>query len=122
MALYGNDIDESVTPFEARLGFAVEMGKEAFIGRNALASQKAAGVDKLRVGFRMIDRAIPRKACKVWDEDEEVGWVTSGSLSPLLIILKAVASSILIHASKENAVSDEPSPKERVAESDMATL
>jgi aminomethyltransferase len=104
MCLYGNDIDESVTPFEAQLGFVVKLDKDAFIGREALATQKATGVDKLRVGFRMIDHAIPRKACKVWDEDEEVGCVTSGGYSPLLRVGVAMGYVSTRHAREGNVV------------------
>lgn len=104
MCLYGNDIDESVTPFEARLGFVVKLDKGAFIGREALAHQKAAGVEKLRVGFRMIDHAIPRKACRVRDADEEVGYVTSGSYSPLLKVGVAMGYVSARHAQEGNVV------------------
>jgi aminomethyltransferase len=104
MCLYGNDIDESVTPFEARLGFVVKLDKGAFVGREALATQKATGVVKLRVGFRMIDPAIPRKACQVWDADEEVGYVTSGSYSPLLEVGVAMGYISARHAQEGKVV------------------
>ena len=58
MALYGNDIDETVTAFEADLGWIVKMGKGDFLGRDALAAQKAAGVPRKLVGFEMVDRGI----------------------------------------------------------------
>jgi len=104
MCLYGTDIDESVTPFEARLGFVVRLDKNAFIGREALVKQKVTGVERLRVGFRMIDRAIPRKACRVWDEDEEVGRITSGSYSPLLGVGVAMGYVSVRHAGEGNVV------------------
>jgi len=60
MALYGNDIDDTVTPWEADLGWIVKMGKGDFLGRDALAAQKAAGVPRKLVGFEMVDRGIAR--------------------------------------------------------------
>ena len=60
MALYGNDIDDTVTAFEADLGWIVKMGKGDFLGRDALAAQKAAGVPRRLVGFEMVDRGIAR--------------------------------------------------------------
>ncbi|MFY9551220.1 MAG: glycine cleavage system aminomethyltransferase GcvT, partial [Thermoanaerobaculia bacterium] len=60
MALYGNDIDDTVTAWEADLGWIVKMGKGAFLGRDALAAQKAAGVPRKLVGFEMVDRGIAR--------------------------------------------------------------
>ena len=60
MALYGNDIDETVTACEADLGWIVKMGKGDFLGRDALAAQKAAGVPRKLVGFEMVDRGIAR--------------------------------------------------------------
>src|SRR5215831_18217021 len=56
MALYGNDIDETVTPWEADLGWIVKMKKGDFLGRAALERQKASGPPRKLVGFEMIDR------------------------------------------------------------------
>ena len=60
MALYGNDIDDTVTPWEADSGWIVKMGKGDFLGRDALAAQKADGVPRKLVGFEMVDRGIAR--------------------------------------------------------------
>ena len=60
MALYGNDIDDTVTPWEADLGWIVKMKKGDFLGRDALARQKAEGVPRKLVGFEMVDRGIAR--------------------------------------------------------------
>src|SRR5690606_37713008 len=82
--LYGNDIDETTTPLEAGLGFAVKLDKEGFVGREALERQKAEGVRRRLVGFRMLGRGIPRKGYPLLSGDEEIGHVTSGSHSPTL--------------------------------------
>jgi aminomethyltransferase len=83
MALYGNDIDETVTPWEADLGWTVRMGKGDFHGRDALARQKAEGVPRRLVGFEMLDRGIGRHGYPARTEHGR-GLVTSGSHSPTL--------------------------------------
>ena len=83
MALYGNDIDETVTPWEADLGWIVKMKKGDFQGREALARQKAEGVPRKLVGFEMVDRGIARHGYPARTAEGE-GIVTSGTHSPTL--------------------------------------
>jgi aminomethyltransferase len=83
MALYGNDIDDTVTAFEADLGWIVKMGKGDFLGRDALAAQKAAGVPRKLVGFEMVDRGIARHGYPA-TTPAGPGVVTSGTHSPTL--------------------------------------
>jgi aminomethyltransferase len=83
MALYGNDIDDTVTPWEADLGWIVKMNKGDFLGRNALAAQKAAGVPRKLVGFDMVDRGIARHGYPARTA-AGAGLVTSGTHSPTL--------------------------------------
>ena len=87
MSLYGNDIDETTTPLEAGLGWIVKLGKGDFIGRDVLERQKEEGVERLLVGFEMVDRGIARHGYPVMldaDAGEPVGEVTSGTQSPTL--------------------------------------
>jgi aminomethyltransferase len=84
MALYGHEIDASISPFEADLGWIVKLEKGDFIGRNALASQKSTGVKRRLVGFEMRGRGIGREGYEVWLDGAPAGWVTSGSPSPTL--------------------------------------
>ncbi len=85
MCLYGNDIDESTTPLEARLNFVVKFQKENFMGKDALLKQKKEGIKRKRVGIRMIERGVPRQGFEVYDDkNEKVGYITSGIFSPLL--------------------------------------
>ncbi len=84
MCLYGSDITEETTPFEARLDFVVQLEADDFIGRKALTRQKKEGIKKVRVGLRMIDRGIPRPGFTVMDGETEIGTVTSGTQSPIL--------------------------------------
>jgi aminomethyltransferase len=83
MCLYGNDINEHTTPFEARLGFAVKLEKACFIGKEPLMQQKEEGVQRLRVGLNQ-EQAIPRRGFEVYAGEKKIGEVTSGTLSPLL--------------------------------------
>lgn len=84
MCLYGNDLTEEITPFEARLDFVVKLEKGDFIGREALVTQKERGVSKVRVGLKMAEHGIPRHGFKILNGSKEVGFVTSGGFSPLL--------------------------------------
>ncbi|HEY4554785.1 MAG TPA: glycine cleavage system aminomethyltransferase GcvT [Bacillaceae bacterium] len=85
LALYGQEISQDITPFEAGLAFAVKLGKEAdFIGKSALQKQKEEGIPRKSVGIEMIDRGIPRHGYKVFHGEEEIGLVTSGTQSPTL--------------------------------------
>jgi aminomethyltransferase len=85
MALYGQDIDETTTPWEAGLGWLVHLdSKDDFIGREILTQQKINGVKRRLVGLRMQGRNIARHGYPVLSSDEVVGIVTSGTLSPTL--------------------------------------
>jgi aminomethyltransferase len=83
MCLYGNDIDETVTAWEADLGWIVKMQKGDFLGRDALARQKEAGVPRKLVGFEMVDRGIARHGFAAQTASGP-GIVTSGTHSPTL--------------------------------------
>ncbi len=84
MALYGNDIDDTVTPLEAGLGWLVKLAKGPFVGSEALALQKAQGVQKKLVGFTMEGRNFPRHGYPVFYDGKPSGEVRSGTMSPTL--------------------------------------
>jgi aminomethyltransferase len=85
MALYGHEISESITVWEAGLDRFCKMEKGEFIGRAALEKQKAEGIERTLVGLEMMERGIARDGHKVHDEDgAEMGYVTSGSPAPFL--------------------------------------
>ena len=89
MNLYGQDMDESVLPWEANLGWTVALDEgRAFIGRAALEQQKAAGVPRVMVGLVLDDKGVLRHGQKVLTANGE-GEILSGSFSPTLN--KAVA-------------------------------
>jgi aminomethyltransferase len=82
MALYGHELDETTTPYEAGLGWVVKLDKGDFIGRDALVAQKAAGVPRKLIGFEVTGRGIARQGHGVLSDGERVGAVTSGTWSP----------------------------------------
>lgn len=84
LPLYGQEIDKDITPLEAGLGFFVKLSKENFIGKEALAKQKAEGLKRKVIGFEMVDRGIPRSHYEVFAEGKKIGYVTTGSFSPTL--------------------------------------
>lgn len=80
--LYGNDIDDTTSPLEAGLGWVTKFSKD-FVNSEYLSKQKEAGVSKKLIGFKMIDRGIPRHDYPIVDmEGQLIGKVTSGSISP----------------------------------------
>ena len=83
--LYGHELDEHTTPIEAGVGFFVALDKGDFNGRAVLAAQKADGVRKKLVAFRMTDKsAPPRPHYPIWVNGAGAGIVTSGTQSPSL--------------------------------------
>ena len=103
MCLYGNDIDDTITPLEAGLGWIVKLGKGDFIGRDVLERQAEEGVDRRLVGLEMVDRGIARHGYPVLldaDAEEPAGVVTSGTQSPTLG--KALAMAYLPSEAAEN--------------------
>ena len=84
MALYGHEIDETTTLYEANLGWICKLNKGDFTGRERLAQQKAEGVARKLVGFEVTDRGVARDGYEVLINGEKLGRVTSGSPAPYL--------------------------------------
>jgi len=92
MALYGQDIDDSTTPVEAGLNWLIHLkDKDEFIGRTVIEAQKQNGAPRKLVGLKMNGRAIARHDYPVLVNDQPVGVVTSGTLSPTLECAVALA-------------------------------
>jgi aminomethyltransferase len=81
LRLYGNDMDETVNPYEAGLGWTVKLGKGEFIGRDALAAVKQDGPKRTLIGFKTEPGNIPRHGAAVSHAGRRVGVVTSGTHS-----------------------------------------
>jgi aminomethyltransferase len=90
LPLYGNDLDDDHTPLEAGLGWAVKLDKGEFIGQSVLREQKAKGLTRQLVGFKMDDRAIARHGYEIVDRSRgpgelaAIGVVTSGGPAPYI--------------------------------------
>ena len=84
MSLYGHEIDDTTTPWEANLAWICKMDKGEFLGRDTLAQQKEKGVARTLVGFEVESRLIARDGYAVLDGEREVGSVTSGGPAPHL--------------------------------------
>ena len=85
MCLYSNDIDEKTSPVEAKLNFAVRLDKKGdFVGRRPIQVQKEQGASRVRVGFKIRDKGIPRQGQEIVLDDQSIGKVTSGTFSPTL--------------------------------------
>ncbi len=82
--LYGNDLDETRTPFEAGLAWITKLNKGDFTALEALRDVKVKGVSEKLVGFRLLERGFPRRGYAISQDGEVVGQVTSGTLSPSL--------------------------------------
>jgi aminomethyltransferase len=81
LRLYGNDMDETVNPYEAGLGWTVKLGKDDFIGRDALAKVKERGVSRRLIGLKTEPGNIPRHGAAVGRDGQRAGTVTSGTHS-----------------------------------------
>jgi aminomethyltransferase len=82
--LYGNDIDDTTSPLEAGLGWTVKMAKGEFHGRAVMVQQKAEGLKRKLVGFRLDGRRVPRHGMRILSGGRPVGTVASGTFSPTL--------------------------------------
>jgi len=102
-ALYGSDLDEEHTPLESGLGWVTKLDKGEFVGRQALVAQKEAGVPRRLVGLTVEGRGFPRPGYPILSGGEQVGAVTSGTVSPSLgvgIAMGYVPSSLAATGSR----------------------
>ena len=85
MSLYGHELSETTTPVEANLSWSIDKDKkENYIGKNVIIEQLKNGTLKKLIAFKMLERAIARNNYKVYFNNDEIGHVTSGSISPSL--------------------------------------
>ena len=85
-ALYGNDVNENTSPLEAGLSWITKLKTaDDFVGKTFLKVQKAAGIQRKLVGFKMVEKGIPRKDYEILNDAKAVvGRTTSGTQSPVL--------------------------------------
>lgn len=100
LPLYGHEISQDITPIEAGLKYFVKLEKESFIGKNALINQVQNGVKRSLKGLEMIDKGVARNGYKVYKDSKEIGFITTGSYSPMLD--KNVALALIDNSLKIN--------------------
>ncbi len=84
MPLYGHELNEEIDPLQAGLNWAVKFDKGDFIGREALLKRQSEKTRKVRVGLELEGRRAAREGMRILHGEEEVGWVTSGTITPTL--------------------------------------
>lgn len=84
MSLYGHELGDDISTYEAGLGWITKLQKGSFVGADALGKIKEEGVKRKIVGFEMTEPGIARDGCDVYIDGEKVGQVTSGSPAPYL--------------------------------------
>ncbi|MET0910119.1 MAG: glycine cleavage system aminomethyltransferase GcvT [Ilumatobacteraceae bacterium] len=118
LPLHGHELGPGITPLQAGLGWVVGWVKPDFRGRDALAAERARGVDRHLVGLTVEGRRPPRAECPILVDGNVVGTVTSGNFSPTLghgIALGFVPPHITIGASVDIDVRGTPIPATVVA-------
>lgn len=84
LPLYGQEINEDISPLEAGLGYFVKLDKENFIGQAVLKAQQQTGGGRVTVQFEMVGKGIPRSHYQVEKNGVNIGWVTTGAFAPAL--------------------------------------
>lgn len=102
-ALYGHEITAEIMPIEARLGWITKLKKGNFVGRDAMLKAKEAGLSRKLIALTLTTSGVPREGYPVFCEGGEVGYVTSGTMSPSL--KKGIALALVETASAD---SDQP--------------
>lgn len=82
--LYGNDLDETTTPIEAGLSWSIPKDKEEnYNGKTVIMDQIKNGISRKLVGLKMLDKGIARHGYNVFYNNEKIGIITSGGISPM---------------------------------------
>ncbi len=84
LPLYGHEISHEITPLEANLSVFVDFEKPYFIGKEALSKQQEQGIPRTLRGIKMIDPGVPREGYRIYSDNRDIGYVTSGAKSPTL--------------------------------------
>ena len=82
--LYGNDIDQTTNPLEASLGWITKMSKTNFIGKDSLLKIKQAGLSKKLIALSSDEKIFPRHGYDITVNQNKIGHITSGTVSPML--------------------------------------
>ncbi|MEA3362043.1 MAG: glycine cleavage system aminomethyltransferase GcvT [Thermodesulfobacteriota bacterium] len=102
-ALYGHEITAEIMPIEARLGWITKLKKGNFVGRDAMLKAKETGLPRKLIALTVTTSGVPREGYPVLCNGREVGYVTSGTMSPSL--KKGIALALI-----ETAIADSDQP------------
>lgn len=103
--LYGHDIDDTISPLEAGLGWITKFDAKDFIDKEYLLRQKAEGVQRKLVHFECQERAIPRNGYDLCNaQGEKIGQVTSGIMLPTTKIGIGMGYVQTAYAKKDNVI------------------
>ena len=82
--LYGEDLNDDISTYEANYGWVVKLDKGDFIGRDALKKLKENGIKKKLTGIKLLERGVPRAGAPVMLDGKEIGKLCSATFSPSL--------------------------------------
>ena len=82
--LYGHDLDDSTSPIEASIGWVVSKSNQDFIGSSRILKEKNEGVQRKRMGVKLLDRGIAREGTEIKKDGHKIGVLSSGGFSPNL--------------------------------------
>jgi aminomethyltransferase len=103
-SLYGHELNESLNPIEAGLSWIVDLTTSSFIGKDALLREQAIGVKQKVVGLEILEKGIARQGHEIFIDDQKVGEVTSGTMTPFLNKSIAMAYISTEHARLQTEV------------------
>lgn len=93
LPLYGHEISQDVNPLEGGFKYFVKLDKEDFIGKEALQKQADGAQERNLIGIELLEKGIAREGAKVFKDGEEIGYITTGYMSPT--IGKAIANALV---------------------------
>lgn len=81
--LHGHELKDDLLALSSNVSWTIKFDKEFFIGKEALVQAKEKGVSQNLIGFEVIDRGIAREGARIFNQDDlEIGWVSSGTMTP----------------------------------------
>lgn len=84
LPLYGHEISEEISPIQGGFKFFVDLEKDDFLGKDALKKEHEEGPERKIIGLELLERGIAREGAKVYKDGQEIGYLTTGYMSPTL--------------------------------------
>ena len=118
MPLYGHEMDETITPFEAGLSFAVKMSKDDFFGKAELKGKENPA--RIRTGLKVTGKGIIREQCPILHNGKNIGITTSGTFLPYL--KQSMAMAMLSSEFAQAGIKVEADVRGRIIEAETCAL